>query len=374
MSFLQRTRDRLAAGDPATRAALDALVARAEPLLTRTPPSVMDKTRTPPSGDKHDYMSIGPYWWPNPDTPDGLPYIRRDGEVHPDRYTNATDVHAMQTMSNVVGQLLVAFTLTSDARYGAAAAAWLRTWFITPTTRMNPNLRFAQAIPGRCDGRGIGIIDTTGLCELLRTLRHVSPALQQAGHWTPEDDAQMRAWVDEYLDWLLGSALGLEERLEFNNHGTWYDAQVAWYALYVGRRVVAREVVGSVLGRRIAKQIDPDGSQPHELARTRPISYTCFNLRGFMELAEAGEEVDIDLWHAATPDGRSLRGACQWLAGADLTPREKDLDPLEHRIEATYTVLRRAAKAYPDDPRFATAAARLPAAQTAGLIVNLTYA
>ena len=31
-----------------------------------------------PSGDKHDYISVGTYWWPNPDTSDGLPYIRRD--------------------------------------------------------------------------------------------------------------------------------------------------------------------------------------------------------------------------------------------------------------------------------------------------------
>ena len=49
--------------------------------LSDGPWSVMDKQHVPPSGDKHDYMSLGPYWWPDPDKPDGLPYIRRDGEV-----------------------------------------------------------------------------------------------------------------------------------------------------------------------------------------------------------------------------------------------------------------------------------------------------
>ena len=48
------------------------------------PPSVMDKGVTPPSGDKHDYMSQAPYWWPDPTKPDGSPYIRKDGERNPE--------------------------------------------------------------------------------------------------------------------------------------------------------------------------------------------------------------------------------------------------------------------------------------------------
>src|SRR5438034_4836905 len=40
----------------------------------------VQKDATPTSGDKHDYMSQAPYFWPNPDATHHLPYIRRDGE------------------------------------------------------------------------------------------------------------------------------------------------------------------------------------------------------------------------------------------------------------------------------------------------------
>ena len=29
--------------------------------------------------------SVGPYWWPDPSKPDGLPYIRKDGHKNPER-------------------------------------------------------------------------------------------------------------------------------------------------------------------------------------------------------------------------------------------------------------------------------------------------
>jgi len=66
--------------------ALAALRRAAEDAMRQGPWSVTDKTQVPPSDDKHDYMSVGPYWWPDPSSPDGLPYIRRDGETSPERY------------------------------------------------------------------------------------------------------------------------------------------------------------------------------------------------------------------------------------------------------------------------------------------------
>lgn len=35
--------------------------------------TVVNKAVLPPSGDKHDYMSMAPYWWPDETKPDGLP-------------------------------------------------------------------------------------------------------------------------------------------------------------------------------------------------------------------------------------------------------------------------------------------------------------
>lgn len=49
----------------------------------RGPYSVVDKAAPAASGDPHDYLSLAPYWWPDPDAPDGLPHIRRDGLFFP---------------------------------------------------------------------------------------------------------------------------------------------------------------------------------------------------------------------------------------------------------------------------------------------------
>src|ERR1039458_4379832 len=82
----------------ASSPALDTLVQQADRELKTGPLSVMHKKLTPSSGDKHDYMSVGPYWWPDPSKPDGLPYIRRDGVINPDRNNAATDSEELHKM------------------------------------------------------------------------------------------------------------------------------------------------------------------------------------------------------------------------------------------------------------------------------------
>ncbi|MDP2602753.1 MAG: alginate lyase family protein, partial [Deltaproteobacteria bacterium] len=82
---LVETRRRLQANDASLLPAVNTLKRDADNALGGGPPSVVHKEFAPPSGDKHDYMSLAPYWWPNSNTPNGLPYIRRDGEVNPER-------------------------------------------------------------------------------------------------------------------------------------------------------------------------------------------------------------------------------------------------------------------------------------------------
>ena len=50
--------------DPALKPVLAQLGADAAQVASQGPWSVMDKPLTPASGDKHDYMSVGSYWWP----------------------------------------------------------------------------------------------------------------------------------------------------------------------------------------------------------------------------------------------------------------------------------------------------------------------
>lgn len=93
----------------------------------------------------------------------------------------------------------------------------------------------------------------------------------------------------------------------------WFDAQIASFALFVDDKATARQVLEQVGPRRIAKQIEPDGRMPYELARTKSFSYTHMNLRGFLHLARLAEHVDVDLWGYRGTDGRSIEAALDWL-------------------------------------------------------------
>ena len=126
---------------------LNNFLALAEKLLEAKPLSVMDKSVIPPSGDKHDFMSIGPYWWPDSNKPDGLPYIRRDGERNPE-YQNITDESFLTRTIGVVDTLAISFYITRDLRFAQKAAELIRVWFLNDETKMNPNMKHAQYIPG----------------------------------------------------------------------------------------------------------------------------------------------------------------------------------------------------------------------------------
>ena len=82
---LGEVKTRIRSGDATVSSAFDKLLHEAKRARASGTFSVVDKNLTPSSGDKHDFMSVAPYWWPNPNTPNGLPYVRRDGEVNPER-------------------------------------------------------------------------------------------------------------------------------------------------------------------------------------------------------------------------------------------------------------------------------------------------
>jgi hypothetical protein len=212
-------------------------------------------------------------------------------------------------MVRSVSRLAESFYLTGHEPYAAKAAELLRAWFLDEETLMNPNLEFGQAIPGRCDGRGIGIIETRQLTRVV----DAAGLLAGSPSWTHTDEAALRNWFGDYLTWLLESPHGRDEAKTRNNHGTHYDVQVAAFALYVGREELARRVLDESARGRLVSQIEPDGSQPHELARTNGWSYSLMNLGGFFDLARLGENVGVDLWNYETDDGRSIRKALEWL-------------------------------------------------------------
>lgn len=300
---------RLAAGDERLAPALALLCAEADRLLKLQPASVMDKTRTAASGDKHDYFSFAPYWWPDPKKSDGLPYIRDDGRVNPDS-KRGTDSGAFSRTCNAVETLGLAYWFTRDERYAEKVATLTRTWFLDTATRMNPSLEYAQAIPGINHGRGIGILEARHLSNLVDGLALIAGS----SAWSTADATAMTGWLTTYYEWVTTSKNGREEAAAENNHGSWYDVQVVALALHLGRVADAKKIVAQATTKRIQRQIEPDGRQPLELARTKSLDYSCFNLEALVRLARLGESVDVDLWKFSTADGRNLRAALRHVA------------------------------------------------------------
>ncbi|HVU44956.1 MAG TPA: alginate lyase family protein [Terracidiphilus sp.] len=289
-------------------AILEAVRAEADKAMGEGPFSVMDKKDVPPSGDKHDYMSLAPYWWPSPATKDGLPYIRHDGEVNPERYKVPDDA-AFNKMQNAVHALALGYYFTGKEEYAARAALLLRTWFLDAATRMNPNLNYAQAVLGVNNGRGIGLIDVRTMPRVLDgiTLLEGSPSL------TKDDREGLRKWFAQYLDWLKNSKNGRDESDSKNNHGSWYDQQITGIALFLGDETLAHDVAETAKTKRIAFQIQPDGSEPLELARTKSFSYSVFNLDALEELAQEDRLTGVDLWSYKAQNGASIRAALDYL-------------------------------------------------------------
>jgi hypothetical protein len=212
-------------------------------------------------------------------------------------------------MGDNIETLALAYYFTGNEAYAAQAAKFARVWFLDPATRMNPNLKFAQAVPGQNDGRGTGILEG----------RHIAWAADAIGllagskSWTEADQKGLDAWLNAYLDWLLTSGPGQDECAARNNHGTWFDVQTARIALCLGRTNVAQHIIEEAKQKRITVQIQPDGRQPLELERTKSLSYSRFNLQALCELATLGEHAGVDLWHFQTADGRSIRRGLEFL-------------------------------------------------------------
>ena len=286
------------------------IIKEANKQLTNTIATVMDKDLTPPSGNKHDYWSMGRYWWPDPTKADGLPYIRKDGVVNAE--IDKLDRAPLSGLAKSVSALALAYYLTSDENYASKAVANLRLWFIDKKSMMNPNMNFGQTIPGRNNGngRGEGLIDTYSLVEMLDAVE----LLKASTRFKQSDQIAIKSWFSAYLDWMLTSPVANEEFEAKNNHGTAYDVQVVRYALFVGKTDVAKRFVNQFAARRLFTQIEPDGKQPYELARTTAMGYSLFNLTHILDMCKLAKSENIDLYNLKSSDGRSIPKALEYLS------------------------------------------------------------
>jgi hypothetical protein len=279
----------------------------AEVALAQQPITITKFRAKLSQGGPNDYYSNGDYWWPDPEKPDGLPFIQRDGESNPNNFAHHRT--ALRQLRDAVAALGAAYKLTGDDHYVAKAAALLRVFFVDSATRMNPHLKYAQAIPGRTPGRGIGIIDTLHLVEVPPAVE----AMQRSRSFPSEALTGVKNWFGAYLEWMTSSQNGKDEANTTNNHAIAYSLQVATFAKLTGNEARIAECRRRYKENFVPSQMAPDGSFPAELRRTKPYGYSIFQLDNMASLCQVLSTPDDNLWHFRLPDGRGIARAMEFL-------------------------------------------------------------
>jgi hypothetical protein len=320
---------------------VEQLKQNADKLLDKKPLSVMDKGFTPASGSKHDYMSQAPYFWYDSTKPNGLPYMRRDGVRNPE-INKITDHGYLSDLNDATYTLSLAWYLTGEEKYAQKAAALIRYWFFEEATKMNPNLDYAQAIPGINNGRGIGIIETRALTGIA----DAAGLLKTSKSWSAADHKSLQKWYADYLDWLLTSKNGNEEHKAKNNHGTWFHAQAIDYALFTGNKAKARELVLETKAM-MDTQITKEGKLPLELERTTSMHYTMFNLYAWFNIATLAKQIDMDVWNQHNNAGAGIHTAVDWFLPYALDGKKWEYQQInKYNNSELYTFLMQAGAAW----------------------------
>ena len=325
---------------------LDALRKNADEILTQPILRVTDKKLKALSGNNHDYMSMGLYWWPNPDTQDGLPYVRRDGYSNPD----ANDgINPSKTYARVRTLALAAFYFPEKSKeYAEYANRQLYDWFINPETYMSPHARYAQGIPGICEGRCTGLIDFSYSYALFNGIG-ILESLELADE---KIVSGVKAWFVSFTDWMLTHKNGIEECNDTDNHGSWYDAQIITAAVFCGRESLAKNICLTAYDRRLRFLVESDGSQPAELRRTQAINYSLYNLKAMMVIAAVAERLGFKQYWSVDEQrgGVILKQAVDYLYPYVSGEQEFTFEEFhpERCAEGLSMVMRSVLKRYPD--------------------------
>ncbi|KAJ3207739.1 hypothetical protein HDU67_007272 [Dinochytrium kinnereticum] len=279
--------------------------------------SVMAKNVTAASGDRHDYMSLARYYWPDPNMPGGLPYIRKDGEPNPE-VDGVSDQALWRKTVTSVQALALGHFFFSDTRYAIEACRIIRQWFLDPATSMNPNLNYGSIIRGRRGdaGRPQGILDFRDVYIVFDALEIV----KGPGGFSEADLGALKRWFGTYLEWLWGGDLGGLAREMVNNHGTWYRAQVTAVSIFVNRTEV-----GVWATRNLTWHIDNaidmtrGGVMKFEVDRVASFAYSAFDLRALLIASRLASTYNFNLLRYRGPSLESIKSGLDYLLPHFLT-------------------------------------------------------
>lgn len=293
-------------GDKRLIIAKETLLKRADKILSKPNRSIVNSSKREINIDVNDFVSIAPYWWPNPKGKD-LPYIPIDGKINPER-NKFSDRVVLKEFCEDIETLGLAYFFSGDEKYAKKASEQLRYFFFNPDTRMNPNFNNSQLIKGR-QMESSSIIEANPLLKCLDGIQLIS----DSPNWNTTDKNKMKGWVSDLLNWMLTDRISAKFSEAKNNIGTYYLIQTSTYSLFIERKDIAQRLIKENIPRLIDSQIEKDGSMPLELKRSKPWSYLSYNLYGFLNLIKIGDQIGMDLLNYQSPKGNSLKKAFEWL-------------------------------------------------------------
>jgi hypothetical protein len=264
--------------------------------------------------DPHEYYSEADYYWPDPANPGG--YLHKDGQSNPARMV--ANRMSLNAMSDAVFTLGAASFLLDNAAYGKRAATVIHTWFVNPKTRMNPDLDYAQSVPGINNGLGAGIVDGRSLVRAIQGIEF----LEQTSNWDPKELAAVHKWFEDYLHWLLNSRNAAAEQRSGNNHASWWTAQVAAVGSFVGDSK-AQQRAFAFYSRLLPRQILPNGSAPREEVRARSLRLSVLNLEAYSEICRIAQvHRAASLWGLHSRSGAAIATAIDYLSPYLVDPKK----------------------------------------------------
>ncbi len=283
------------------------ILSLADKALGLKPPAITDHIAPNSAGGPHDYFSQGDYYWPNPATKDGLPYVGHDGQSNPNVFSDHR--LAMRNMKDAVAALAAAYAITGDDKYVRKAAEFLEVFFLDEKTKMNPNLDYAQAVLGQAKGEAFGVIDTLHLAELAVAI----PFLEKSPAFDPAVDKGVKQWFTDYIHWMMTSPNGIKESRNPNNHSMAYFLQLAAFSKLTGDASVFQSCQARFKDVLFPGQMAKDGSFTRELKRTKPYGYSIFQADNLSTLCVLLSTPDEDFWKFKLPDGRTPRNAVDFI-------------------------------------------------------------
>ena len=295
-SRLEKMKAEIKNGNVELNLAYQELIESADSIMRiRHFPKVTEKDVKAITPDIHDYVSMATYWWPNPNSKDGFPYIRKDGKIYPgaakiNNFKNLIDV------SERIKILGLAYYFSNDDKYASTATGLINVFFIKDETRMNPNLNHAQFIYGLNKGRVEGIIESRFFLGLLDGVQ----LMKGSSKFPMTTYNKLQAWFKDFLHWMEDSAIGKQGMNLKNNIGTSYQLQRMAYYLFINNDMMVREIYNDNIKKLLNDQFKGDGAQPLELTRDKPDNYSVANLKYWIDVNHVLNNANIKLLESET--------------------------------------------------------------------------